>query len=229
MKKLTTIYLLLLLLIAMASPTLAHVPFIEHCDFTERKPFKIYGSVANSKAVYAWFHTGDDIDVYRFKVTEPVRVFVSAVVPICQGYEDLLPWFAVVGPGLPEPDEVLPFELPEGYGAVVLENLEPGEPRETFCEPFGGKHYYAGPLFDQKVSEPGTWYIYYWDPYEMGGDYVASIGLKEEPNLIGQIISMIYTPLIKINFELHTQCPQDDLPECPPVETSDAQTNYEDK
>jgi len=213
MRKLAIIFTLLLLG-PMANSTLAHVPFIEHFDFTEKRPLKIWGSVENSKAIYAWFKTGKDVDVYSFKVTEPIRIFASAVVPVCPGYEDLLPWLAVVGPGLPEPEEELPLELPEGYGAVVVKNLETGEPRETFCEPFGGKHYYLGPLFDQQVSEPGTWYIYYWDPYEMGGDYVASIGFKEEPSFIEQIISMIYTPLIRLNLELHTQCPQDDLDPC---------------
>jgi len=214
MKKISIIFVHLIFISLTTYSALAHVPFVEHLDFTEKKPFRIWGDVENSKAIYAWFKTGEDVDVYRFKVTEPLRLLVSSVVPICQGYEDLLPWFAVVGPGLPETEETLPFDIPEGYGAVVVKNLEPGESRATFCEPFGGKHYYLGPLFDQQVSEPGTWYIYYWDPYEMGGDYVATIGFKEEPSFIEQIISMIYTPLIRLNLELHTQCPQDDLDPC---------------
>jgi len=161
MKKISIIFVHLIFISLTTYSALAHVPFVEHLDFTEKKPFRIWGDVENSKAIYAWFKTGEDV------VTEPLRLLVSSVVPICQGYEDLLPWFAVVGPGLPETEETLPFDIPEGYGAVVVKNLEPGESRATFCEPFGGKHYYSGPLFDQQVSEPGTWYIYYWDPYEM--------------------------------------------------------------
>jgi len=85
-----------------------------------------------------------------------------------------------VGPGLPAPAEKMPFPVPEGYGAVVVNNTPPGEKRPTFYEPFSGETYYDAPAFDQQVSTTGTWYIYYWDPYKMGGDYVAILGFQEK-------------------------------------------------
>ena len=119
-------------ILLVAGSVLAHVPYIEHSDYTALRPFVVKDSIENSKAVYAWFETGTDVDVYTFEVTGPSRVVVQALVPVCPTYAQLLPWFAVVGPGLPEPAEDVPFRIPNGYGAIVGENVAPGAPRTTF-------------------------------------------------------------------------------------------------
>jgi hypothetical protein len=184
----------------------AHVPYIETKDYSVEHPFVVEDSIENSKAMYACFDTGTDVDVYAFEVSEPVTVYAKALVIACPSLETLLPWFAVVGPGLPIPDEELPFELPDGYGAVVVQNTKPGEPRDTFYEPFSAKTYFDGPEFNQEVTTPGSWYIYYWDPYNIGGDYVAVLGSKESFSLLDTWRSLINTPLIWLNLELHTKC-----------------------
>jgi len=191
----------------MAGSAFSHVPYIEHDDYTEQSPFEVMDSVENSKAIYAWFESGTDIDVYTFEIREPQRVYINVLVPVCPGYEELLPEFALVGPGLPDPEEQLPFTIPEGYGAMLAGNLMPGEPRETFFEPFGGKFYYDGPAFDQEVTDPGSWYIYYWDPYDMGGDYVAVFGHKERFSLTDIVRALFRTPQIWFDRELHRDCP----------------------
>jgi hypothetical protein len=206
MKILFSIGVLCLIVLCAAHPAMAHVPYIEKQDFSEEHPFVVRDSVENSKAIYAWFETAIDVDVYAFQVTKPVRVYAQALVIACPALEGLLPWFAVVGPGLPVPDEDLPFELPEGYGAVVVQNKKPGEPRDTFFEPFSAKTYFDGPEFNQEVTEPGTWYIYYWDPHQLGGDYIAVIGTKESFSLLNIVRSLINTPKIWFNLELHTKC-----------------------
>jgi hypothetical protein len=91
-----------------------------------------------------------------------------------------------------------------------VENLLPGEPRETFYEPFGGKYYYDGPVFDQEVSQSGVWYIYYWDTYNLGGDYVAVLGWKEVFTLKDTLRALIYTPMIRRDKELHVECPREE-------------------
>jgi hypothetical protein len=159
-----------------------------------------------SRAFYSWFETGDDIDVFVFQVTGPTRVFAQAIVPVCHGYEELLPWFAVVGPSLPVPDIPLPFELPAGYGAWVVQNEEPWTGRPAFFEPFGDKWYFDGPVFDEVVSTPGTWYLYYWSPYDVGGDYVAVVGLEEIWDPSDILRAIIYTPVIRKGGELHIEC-----------------------
>ncbi len=101
----------------------------------------------------------------------------------------------LAGPGLPDPDVLLPFELPDGYGAIVMPNVAPGEVRETFYEPFGGKSYYSGPVLDIELEIPGVYYVYYWDPYQIGGDYVGVLGGEEIWNPKDIASGLYYTPL----------------------------------
>jgi hypothetical protein len=160
--------------------------------------------------VYAWlqkdeFNHSTDIDAYSFTIkSRPLRVYLEVLVPVCNGYyANFTPWFALVGPGLPPSNETLPFDLPQGYGVIVKEDVPPGQPREEFYEPFGGKWYYQGPKFDQTMNISGTYYVYYWDHYQTGGDYVAVLGYKEIFFPIDIIRALINTPLIRHNQELH--------------------------
>jgi hypothetical protein len=206
MGRLLPAFLVSLIVALMGSPATAHVPYFERTDYTEEKPFKVKDSVENSKAVYAWFETGSDIDVYTFEVKGPVRVHVEALVPVCSAYEELRPSFAVVGPGLPSPTRALPFTIPEGYGAVVVKAPARGGSRSTFYEPFGAKSYYDGSAFDRRVSAPGTWYVYYWNPDNVVGDYVAVLGYKERFSLSDAVRALINTPQIWFDRELHMEC-----------------------
>jgi len=211
--RVSTNLVIVLALILLASSTLAHVPYFEGetGDFNGDNPFVVRNSIEQSIAVYSWLQnitpqSIGDIDVYEFEVDDPVRVYIEAIVPVCMGYEDFAPWFALVGPGLPETGYELPFEIPEDYGAIVMENTEPGEERETFYEFFGGKSYYEGPVFDEMVYEPGTYYVYYWNPYATSGDYVAVLGGEEIWRLPDIIRALILTPMIRQDKELHIEC-----------------------
>ncbi len=97
----------------------------------------------------------------------------------------------------------MPFSLPDGYGAIVKENVEPGQERETFFEPFGGKWYYNGPIFDEIINKSGTYYVYCWDPYKNGGDYVLVLGKGEFFGPVDIIRSLINTIIIRRDRELH--------------------------
>ena len=55
----------------------AHVPYIENKDYSAENPFVVEDSIVNSKAIYAWFDTGTDIDVYAFEVSTPVTVYAK--------------------------------------------------------------------------------------------------------------------------------------------------------
>jgi hypothetical protein len=189
-----------------ARPTLAHVPYLEEEDFSVQAPFQIPQPLEKSRAFYSWFETGQDIDVFTFQITEPTRLFAQAIVPVCQGHELVLPWFAVIGPGLQPPDVALPFELPPGYGATVIENEEPWTPRETFYEPFGDKWYFDGPVFDEIVHTTGTWYLYFWSPQGVAGDYTAVVGPLEIWGPLDILRALIYTPMIRDGEELHIEC-----------------------
>lgn len=192
-------------------PTIcAHVPYLERRDFSMDTPFTVRKSITQSIAVYSWLETdwanpSTDIDVYSFTIKDkPLRIYIESIVPVCDGfYANFTPWFALVGPGLPPPNQTLPFDLPQGYGVIVKQDVPPGSPREEFYEPFGGKSYYQGPRFDETLYLWGTYYVYYWDPYQKGGDYVAVLGYKEQFPPLDIIRALINTPLIRRGYELH--------------------------
>lgn len=192
-----------------AGTTLAHVPYLETTDFTWEKPFRVRGSIAQSIAVYAWLEVAngatEDIDVYQFTLRRSTQVFVETLVPVCPAYAEFRPSFAIVGPGLDVPAELLPFELAAGYGAIVVPNYSDPQ-RPTFYEPFGNKSYYDGPEFEQVLSTPGTYYVVVWDPAGIGGDYVAVLGDKEIWWPWDIIRALIQTPKIRRGLELHTDC-----------------------
>ncbi len=187
----------------------AHVPYFEHKDFTEQKPFRVRKGVEQSIAVYSWLSSNEniseDIDVYSFKIRSKEKsLYLEIIVPqIEEIYQDFLPCYALVGPGLPPPNQSLPFSIPADYGAIIMFNLEPGEDRETFYEPFGGKTYYKGPIYQTNLTTKGTYYVYCWDPYNQGGDYTMVIGRKERFGPLDILRALIYTPLIRMDKELH--------------------------
>ncbi len=188
----------------------AHVPYLEHKDYAEEKPLYVWKMIEYSKAFYAWLDNDginpcEDIDAFKFKIrNKPKHVYIELIVPVVGNYyKEFVPWFALVGPGLPEPNQTLPFFIPPGYGAIVKENVEPGVERETFYEPFGSKSYYKGPIFEEKINESGIYYIYCWDPYEKGGDYVLVLGKGEFFGPIDIIRSIINTIIIRRDGELH--------------------------
>jgi hypothetical protein len=189
---------------------LAHVPYLERRDSSVQQPFQVRRSITQSIAVYSWLETdgvnpSTDIDVYSFTIKDqPLRIYLEVIVPVCDGYyANFTPWFALVGPGLPPSNQTLPFDLPLGYGVIVKQDAPPGNSREEFYEPFGGKSYYQGPRFDETVYIWGTYYVYYWDPYQKGGDYVAVLGYKEQFPPLDILRALINTPLIRHDRELH--------------------------
>jgi hypothetical protein len=189
----------------------AHVPYIELNDFSAKRPFTVEYSIEQSLAVYAWLENTDlgnteDIDVFVFRINEPTNVYLEILVPVCQGYEEFLPWFALAGPGLPKPNTPMPFSISPGYGIEVIPNVTIGEPRDTFYEFFGGKSYYKGPVFEEILTIPGTYYVYIWDPHQKGGDYVAVLGRKEIWRCRDIIQAFRNTPLIRLGKELHVDC-----------------------
>jgi len=211
MKRLMILFITLLCSLLCLVPTvLAHVPYLERHDSTVQQPFQVRRSITQSIAVYSWLETDGvnpsvDIDVYSFTIKDkPLEVYLEVIVPVCDGYyANFTPWFALVGPGLPPLNQTVPFDVPQGCGVIVKQDVPPGSPREQFYEPFGGKSYYQGPRFDETINISGTYYVYYWDPYQTGGDYVAVLGNKEQFPPLDILRALINTPLIRHDYELH--------------------------
>jgi len=209
-RRIGSIFFVILLFVPITA--VAHVPYIERTDYSEEKPFYVWKMIEKSKAFYAWLETDDqkqshDIDVYKFTVkNKPINIYVELIVPVIEDYyQNFVPWFALVGPDLPPPVHDFPFDIPEGYGVIIEENVFPGENRSQFYEPFGGKSYYNGPILDLNISKSGSYYIYCWDPYHQGGDYVMVIGKGEFFGPIDIVRSLINTFIIRQDGELHLQ------------------------
>lgn len=210
LKKTTIIIVSIFFIVSSISIANAHVPYIERKDFTFENPCTIWKMLEKSKAFYCWLEYQPDqpckdIDIFQFSIRQrPINIYIELIVPVVQEYyEDFVPWFALVGPNLPKPSYELPFDMPLGYGALVIENQQPGSPRESFYEPFGGKSYYYGPILDMNFSQPGTYYVYVWDPYESGGDYVLVLGKGEFFGPIDILRAIINTIIIRQDKELH--------------------------
>ena len=180
----------------------AHVPYLENADFTLSNPF-VTKDASQSIAVYSWLESAEDVDFYYVLVTEPTEFFVELLVPVCQEYESFFPQFALLGPSLPEPS----VPLGDGtYRLVVAPWTNRDEPRDIFFEPFGNKFYYEGPGYNQLVTQPGLYILMVWDPEGKSGDYVVGIGREERFPLPDFIRSLIITPIIRQNGELHSPC-----------------------
>ncbi len=56
--------------ILLSGTAFGHVPYIEHYDFTEKKPQRICHTLEKSIAVYSYFDDENDLDVVTFKLDE---------------------------------------------------------------------------------------------------------------------------------------------------------------
>ena len=209
-RKFIEMFVIIFSIVFITSIVSAHVPYLERSDYSEENPQFIWKMLEKCKAFYSWLENDgvnpcEDIDVFKFEIRDrPLNIYIERIVPVVDDfYKNFVPWFALVGPGLPEPTQQLPFSIPEGYGVIIKENVQPGTEREKFYEPFGGKEYYSGPIFDEEISESGTYYIYCWDPYNNGGDYVLVIGNEEFFGPFDIIRSIINTVIIRRDGELH--------------------------
>lgn len=178
-RRLINTVLFVVLIDLLALPVFAHQGIYEKKDTSGFLDSISLAKPKVSYAVYMRLEQAGDIDFVSFKVDGPMKVRASLLVPQRPPFLDFYPVFAIVGPGLPSPDVEVPFEIPVGYGAVVLKS-EPQLVREKFYEPFSMTRYYRGfQVFEREVTDPGTYFIVIWHPDGEYGDYVVSYGEKE--------------------------------------------------
>lgn len=193
------------LFLALAVPAVAHVPYFEETDLSADSPFVIT-DIEQSKAVYAYLETAEDQDTYLLLVREPVRIYVKIIIPYCKRYEGFRPSFALIGPGLPAPDEALPFDIPEGHGAIVKHDTPEGANRPSMYEFFSDQFYYEGPVLDIDVAQTGDYRVVYWQPDSSSGDYVAIVGRREDFSPEDWTRSFTNTAEIRKRTYIHGGC-----------------------
>jgi MYXO-CTERM domain-containing protein len=167
-------------LVSFGPPAQAHKPSYGGTD--------LYGSVEDPYVV-------DDIDVsivVYHQVTcrseqlwlevealeDETPLYVQLGVPVIDRLTEYRPSLAVLAPGLPAPTGELPFEVPQGFGALVFDTAEVAEP-DSFYEPFSQTDSWV--LHEDTIPVPaGVSYVVAWHPEHRTGKLWVASGTVED-------------------------------------------------
>lgn len=163
---------------AISTVALAHKPLFEDRDTTGLEDAILIPDPDVSRAVYGFLDSESDVDYYYFDIHQPLRLYTSLLVPKNDVYAEFRPVYVIIGPGIDGMPEGLPFNVPDGMGAMVIES--PDGDREEFYEPFTATTYYRGVPKHTPVSVRGRYYVAVYDRDGKMGDYVLAVGEKEQ-------------------------------------------------
>jgi hypothetical protein len=120
--------------------------------------------------------TFGDVDAFAQTVSAPVEDLpIEVLVPVCgDHFAAVYPSVAVIGAGLDVPDAELPFELPDGMGAMVMEATERSERRVTGSN-WADYDVYQPLRYNAALPEAGTYVFAVWEPEGNVGAYMLSV------------------------------------------------------
>lgn len=109
---------------------------------------------------------------------EDAGLYVQLGVPVIDRLSDYRPSVAILAPGLPELDEDLPFEVPDGFGGLVIHTEGVDQP-EDFYEPFSQTDSWI--LHEETIPVPaGEGYVVAWHPGRETGKLWVATGTVED-------------------------------------------------
>jgi hypothetical protein len=166
---------LLLLLLALASPVLAHTPLeMEEGNHSLETALEI-PNPTKSWTLYRELHEAGEAEYYELHMEAGDRLRISLYVP--RGEDPgFAPSLVVMGPEIASRDEAPEFiEVPEGAGVALVESERPDRPE---YEPFTPTSYYYIADFEMEVTDESH---YYFAVYETAGEgrYGLAIGYEE--------------------------------------------------
>ena len=174
MRKNAILAILLVNLMLLVSPVLAHTP-LEPGDNEELEAATVVSDPTKSWAVYAELHEEGEAQYYRLDLKEGERLKVMLYIPIAE--KGFKPNLIIMGSGISSQDTVPEYvEVPDGAGVVLVEAEEDAVPG---YEPFTPSSYYYLADFDLEISVPGEYFIAVYEP-DRGGRYGLAIGYREE-------------------------------------------------
>ncbi|MCL4694956.1 MAG: hypothetical protein KJ060_20890 [Candidatus Hydrogenedentes bacterium] len=103
-------------------------------------------------------------------------VYLQLGVPVIENLSGYLPAVALVGPGLPS--ATVPFDLPNGTGALTFESSS--SEVEFFSEPFTGTESWIYVEEDVTLPSTGTYYIVGYHPEDAAGKLWVAFGREEQ-------------------------------------------------
>jgi hypothetical protein len=122
-----------------------------------------------------------------FDAEEGEALYLQLGVPQIDRLTALRPSIALLAPG-GDPNVDVPFDLPEGYGGVVLSTAAVTSP-PVFDEPFTGTSSWTLLEFDLDLPASGQYYLVAYLPGGGDGKFWMAVGTTEEFG-IGDIFSL---------------------------------------
>lgn len=167
------------MLLLLLSVALAHQPWLaaegQYADPAGAFPMDDIGL---SIVVYDELSCTSPALWMRFDAQEGEELWAQLGMPLLDRQAAWRPSMAILAKGFPDPDGTLPFAVPEGLGALVLDSAEVTDP-EMFAEPFSGTTSWI--LRGETISLPaGEGYVVAWDPAGLTGKLWVATGLREE-------------------------------------------------
>lgn len=177
-----------LAVLVAADVTMAHLPTISDGSATDAEHAVRVSDVHVSRV---WYHRVRENApqiwlTFDIRAEQPLTVQLG--VPYLGRLRDYRPALAVLGPGLPEPEVDLPFEVPDGLGALVLRTDDLVTPT-VFDEPFTSTKSWI--LIDRNVKllEAGTHYVVAYEPVGQKGKLWVALG-KEEVFGLSEVLQL---------------------------------------
>lgn len=179
-----------LILVSIGCPAAqAHQPIIEQqsravierdkvLDLTKATGLK--NPTFASLAVYGALVEPSEVDLYSFTTEKDAELPIEVLVPVRTHNRNFYPAFVLISPSQgaqQSTDGRLPFILPEGFTATVVEI--PRYQRDIFFEPFSSERLYRGKEETVSVSAGTTYYLTVYEPEHYTGDYSLGIGTVE--------------------------------------------------
>jgi hypothetical protein len=124
--------------------------------------------------------TCDDPELWMtYEAEAGFPLYIQLGVPNIYRLADYRPSLVLLHPGLPEADTDLPFEVPEGFGALVFDATDRDEP-DDFYEPFTATESWVWIEETVTLPESGTGYLVAYDPLGWTGKLWVAVGTVED-------------------------------------------------
>ena len=145
---------LLVLMLCLAFPVIAHVPVSADGNYDistalpVEKPTKSY-------VIYGDLHETGEVAWYQMRMSPGDRLVLSLMTP---GYNASVPDMIVMGPGTGLSMEGLPKQvsIPQGYSAEFIQGRQP---HKATYEPFSPAAVFEVASYSKEITAPGVWYL----------------------------------------------------------------------
>jgi hypothetical protein len=192
---LLVIMIVVLLVLPVSAKNDAYVedPLAEWGDI--EAPFELPAATVY-KALHGHFGMNGDVDAFALTFEDGTEDWVIEMrVPVCgKHFESVYPSVALIGAGLEAPDaEELPFTLPEGQGAIILNSTRyetetrERDPQYYFIYEAAGRntttYYYLPTLTSVDIPAAGDYTLAVWEPDGHVGAYYLYVGNTHPDNM----------------------------------------------